>query len=66
MFGVWYTYCERRIKMLVILSIAIAAIAISGTGLFVYELYAVVKLHRELSKLEKKNKMKEKEINNGN
>lgn len=54
MFGVCYTYCERRIKMLVILSIAIAAIAISGTGLFVYELYAVVKLHRELSKLEKK------------
>lgn len=45
--------------MMVILSIAIAAIAISGTGLFVYELYVVAKLHRELSTLEKKNKMRE-------
>lgn len=59
MFGVWYTYCERRIKMIFICMTALCIIGVINIGLFIYMVYDVLKIHRELVKLEKNNRKEE-------
>lgn len=45
---------------MIVISIAITAIAIGGTGLFICELHSIVKLHKELMKSEVEYKIERK------
>lgn len=45
---------------MIVLSLAITAITIGGTGLFICELYSILKLHKELMKSEVVDKIERK------